>query len=117
MIDIGGLSTGQNPFNGSNGLFATVNFTAVTSGTAIFTFSYSGTTETTIALDGRNLLAGQPDGLTLAVNPALDTSVTPTTSGVIPKTGLLDDLANNKVFFGLFLIILGVFGYVELKHK
>jgi hypothetical protein len=117
LIDISGLSTGQNPFNGSNGLFATVNFTAVSSGTAIFTFSYSGTTETTISLDGRNLLAGQPDALTLAVSQAVDTSGTPTPSGVIPKTGLIDDLANNKVFLGLALIILGMFGYIELKHK
>lgn len=55
--------------------------------------------------------------ISINIKDVNNNSSTQQVAGVNTNPLVLDDLANNKVFFGLFLIILGVFGYVELKHK
>jgi len=132
MVDIGAVSSDLHPYNGS-GLFATISYRALSAGTTTFSFIFTqgGTTNTTVSLDGRNLLT-RASGSTLTITDSGNSTPTPTptpvTSGAVtptvtritdnlPRTGIIDDIAGNKITLGIVFMILGSVLFIDIRKK
>ncbi len=106
------IPTDGTPYNGSNGVFATIRFTARETGTANFTIPF--TTETT----SQSILASGPNNLLTAVNNAsygISAEVLGTSN--LPDTSIFDDLGAFSFIIGFLAILIGGNEIYQLKKK
>lgn len=111
-----GIPTDGTAYNGSQGLYATIRFTALTSGTANFTIPYNtGTTSPSIlATIGSNLLTSVQNATYSIQEAAGNPTPTPTS---LPDTGLFDDLGIVSTIIAIAAIGIGGNEIYQLKRK
>jgi hypothetical protein len=104
VLKISGLTlNGDSPFNGSQGLFATIHFRANTTGTANFTFTYTSGQTTDSNVTGEGTAGDLLNGITNAVY----TIGASDNNGTLPPTGLFDKWGGVSIVAGAVIILAG----------
>lgn len=110
------IPNGGTPYNGTNGVYATIRFTARETGSAAFTIPFTtGTTSETILASGANNLLTGVTNATYGINPQVLGTSTPGNN--LPDTSIFDDLGIYSYVIGLLAIAIGGNEIYQLKKK